>query len=442
MLDSLIEQVQKQSLALTQPLPPDPKKKDRLNSFLKSIAELRGRPLFYPYLSSGLGNGPLVQLVDGSVKLDFVCGIGPHILGHSHPDLIRSSLRGALEDTVMQGHLQMGEIYPKVLEALIEIAGKKSRLAQAWICPSGSMANENALKIIRQKKRGARKILAFEKAFAGRTTMMSEITDNPAIKKGLPSYNEVLRIPFCPEKPDRALQALKKHWDKEKENIALFILELMQGDGGYFQASREFFVPLLDFCKSKGIAVWFDEIQTFCRSGEFFAFETLDLGEYVDVCTIGKTLQMSVSLWTKEYNPQPGLVSGTFASSSSSFYSALTSLNILKSYMGKGGRIQEIQKLWRSKLKILEKESLISQIEGWGLMWGITPFEGRPEQVSGLLQMLFQKGLICFSCGQGQTKRMRFLLPAVTENQHLDQAFRILRESLLEWKKQNYTDPV
>ncbi len=434
--DDIIHKVKEQSFALTQPLPPDPKRKDQFNKLLKSIAELRGRPLFYPYLSSGLGHGPLVQLADGSVKLDFICGIGPHILGHSHPELMKASLRGALEDAVMQGHLQMGEIYKKLLEKLIFLAGKKSNLAQAWFCPSGSMANENALKVIRQKRKGARKILAFERAFAGRTTLMSEITDNPAVKAGLPSYDEVLRVPFCPNQPTEALLVLKKLWDKEEGNIACFMLELMQGDGGYFRAEPEFFIPLLDFCKSKGIAVWFDEIQTFCRSGKFFAFEALGLGKYVDVCTIGKTFQMSATLWTKEYNPKPGLVSGTFASSSSSFHSALSLLNILEPYMGKGGRIQQIYAGWTSRLKKLEEKSLLSQIEGWGLMVGATPLEGRPEQVSKLLQILFQKGLLCFSCGQGDIKRLRFLLPAVAEDKHLDQAFHILREALLELKKQ------
>ena len=432
LIDQLVDQLGKQSSGLTQPLPPDPKRHKDFDKLLRSVFELRGRALFYPYISSGLGQGPLVQLLDGSVKLDFICGIGPHILGHSHPQVIKASLKGALEDAVQQGNLQMSEIYEKLLKKLISIAGKNSSLSQAWFAPSGSMANENALKIIRQKKQGARKILAFDTAFAGRTTMMSEITGNPAIKQGLPSYNEVLRIPFCPERPEKALQALKKHWEREKDEIALFILELLPGDGGCFLAQREFFTPLLDFCKNKGVTIWFDEVQTFCRSGEFFAFEKLKLGEYVDVCTIGKAFQMSAVLWTKDYNPKPGLVSGTFASSSVSFYSALEVLNILESYIGEKGRIQKIHEQWFFLLKSLEKESLLSQVEGWGLMWGATPLSGRPEQVSRLLQILFQKGLICYSCGQGELRRLRFLLPAVAEDSHLDQAYKILKESLLE----------
>ena len=431
LIDQLVQHIQSQGRELKQPLPPKTDKTIKYEKMLKSIADLRGRPLLYPYISSGLGQGPFVRLLDGSVKLDFICGIGPHILGHSHPEVIKAGLQGALEDMVMQGHLQVSQIYQELLDTLIKIAGKNSHLAHVWFCPSGSMANENALKAIRQKQKGARKILAFEKAFAGRTTMMNEITENPNVKKGLPSYNEVLRVPFSPSDPSLALKKLKTHWEKEKGNISCFMMELMQGDGGCFLANRDFFIPLLDFCKNKEIAIWFDEVQTFARSGQFFAFEKLCLGDYVDVCTIGKSLQLSASLWTKEYNPQPGLVSGTFSGSSSSFHSAVIILKILQKFIEEN-RIEKIGQAWFERLKNLEKANLLSDIQGWGLMWGAAPAKSRSKEVSQLLSRLFQKGLICYSCGQGNIKRLRFLIPAILEEEHLDQAVDILRSCLTE----------
>ncbi|MBC6415882.1 MAG: aminotransferase class III-fold pyridoxal phosphate-dependent enzyme [Bdellovibrionales bacterium] len=431
LINQMVQQIQDQSKNLTQVLPPKKEKVSNYQELLDSIANLRGRPLLYPYISSGLGQGPFVQLLDGSVKLDFICGIGPHILGHSHPKILRASLKGALEDAVMLGHLQTSSIYQKLLNKLLKIASKKSNLAQAWFSPSGSMANENALKSIRQKHKGARKIIAFEKAFAGRTTLMSEITANPNIKEGLPVYNEVLRVPFSIENPSLALKTLKSHWEKEKGNISCFIMELMQGDGGCFLANKDFFIPLLDFCKSKKIAIWFDEVQTFGRSGQFFAFEKLGLGDYVDVCTIGKAFQLSATLWTKEYNPQPGLVSGTFAGSSSSFHSSLVVLNELEGLI-ENKHIEKVGATWQRHLKNLEKENLLSNIQGWGLMWGATPVKNKTKEVSALLGRLFQKGLICYSCGQGDIKRLRFLIPATLTQKHLNQAASILKSALLE----------
>lgn len=434
LIDQIVCRIQKQSSCLTKIQASDHKKQTSYQQLLNSIAQLRGRSLFYPYVSSGLGQGAYVQLLDSSVKLDFICGIGPHILGHSHPELIRAALRGALEDTTMQGHLQMGQVYQELLQALLKIASKESHLKEAWLCPSGSMANENALKLIRQKHRGARKILAFTGAFAGRTSLMNEITDNIDVKVGLPTYNEVLRVPFCPKTPELALKALKQHWDKESKNIACFIIEPMQGDGGYVTATTEFLQPLLEFCKNHDICVWFDEVQTFCRSGEFFAFQKLQLGHYVDVCTIGKTLQMSATLWTKKYRPQPGLIAGTFSSSSSSFYTALEVLKQLQTMQGAKGRINKIYKVFLEKLQKLEQEDLIQDIDGWGLMLGVSLKRHADKIIMNqLLHKLFQKGLICFSCGKKDAKRLRFLIPAVAKEADLDQAIDILRQSLLEY---------
>ena len=75
---------------------------------LDGFGEIRGGKLYFPYLSSGLGNGPFVELADGSVKLDMITGIGVHGYGQSHPRLVEAGIDAALCDTVMQGNLQQG----------------------------------------------------------------------------------------------------------------------------------------------------------------------------------------------------------------------------------------------------------------------------------------------------------------------------------------------
>ncbi|MCB0357960.1 MAG: aminotransferase class III-fold pyridoxal phosphate-dependent enzyme, partial [Bdellovibrionales bacterium] len=213
-------------------------------------------------------------------------GIGIHLMGHSHPEVMAASISGALTDILVQGNLQPNEEYLKLNKKLVDIASRKSRLRHAWLTTSGSMANENALKMARQKNSPARKIIAMNAAFAGRTTMMAEITDNPAFKQGLPEYHEVLRIPFYdkndPHSIEKSVALFKEHVDKNKNDICAFIFEPMQGEGGYNVAPREYFLPLFELCRENKIAIWADEVQTFCRTGEFFAFETLDLGDYID----------------------------------------------------------------------------------------------------------------------------------------------------------------
>jgi 4-aminobutyrate aminotransferase-like enzyme len=212
----------------------DPAKSQEYAALMQDFAQVRGRPLFYEYVGSGRGAGPYVELMDGSVKLDFINGIGVHIFGHAHPRVLEASVKASLSDILMQGHLQMNQEYLDFSQTVIDLA-QGSRLKHGWICPSGSMANENALKMARQKNTPARFIIAMKDSFAGRTTMMAEVTDNPNYKVGLPEYHEVLRIPFY-DKEDlqssqKTLDALKAHIAAHPGDISCFYFEPMLGEG-------------------------------------------------------------------------------------------------------------------------------------------------------------------------------------------------------------------
>jgi glutamate-1-semialdehyde aminotransferase len=79
-----------------------------VQSYAQTIAafsKVRGGNLYFPFLGSGIGRGALVELGDGSVKYDFISGIGVHHLGHSHPKLVAAALEAAIGDTIMLGNL-------------------------------------------------------------------------------------------------------------------------------------------------------------------------------------------------------------------------------------------------------------------------------------------------------------------------------------------------
>ncbi len=407
--------------------------------WVDKTGQFRGRPLHYAYVGTGAGRGPFVELEDGSIKLDLINGIGIHLMGHSHPRIMKAAVRGALSDIVTQGNLQPNREYQQLTEKLVKLAGKNSRLKYAWLSTCGTMANENALKISRQKNSPARFVLSFQNAFAGRSTMMAEVTDNPAYKVGLPEYNEVLRVPFYdkrdPKSGEKALSALKEHVAKHTKNISAFAFEPMLGEGGYQAAPREFFVPLLEFCKSQGIAVWADEVQTFTRTGELFAFETLALGQYIDICTIAKTAQVGATLYTEEYNPKPGLIAGTFSGSSVSLSVGSEILDMLQEgFLGAEGRIMQIHRYFISKLNELGATTCKGKVQdagGMGLMIAFTPFDGKKEQVDSLTKKLFNNGLICFTCGKDPV-RIRFLVPAIIKDEEIDLAIKIVEKTILE----------
>ena len=440
-VSSLVQEIQGINEAINGVREPSPEHEGNAKKIMDEIGANRGRELFYPYVGSGAGRGAMVELEDGSVKLDLINGIGIHLLGHSHPELIRAGLKAALTDIVIQGNLQANQEYYLMGKKLTDLAKRKSRLRHAWITTSGSMANEIALKISRQKKSPARMVLAMKDAFAGRTTMMTEIGDNPAHGVGQPKYNEVLRLPFYdgkdPQSAEKTLRQLKEHVAKNEGNISAMVFEPIQGEGGFRVAPREFFVPLLEFCRSKGIAVWLDEVQTFCRTGEFFAFETLGLGEYVDIVSVAKVAQVGATLYTPEYNPQAGLIAGTFAGSSVALATGCKVLDIMSDgYMGPTGRIQQIHKKFVSVFDQMINGSckgILEDAGGIGLMVAVTPFGGDKDKVNKLLKVLYKNGMIAFSCGHGPY-RLRFLVPAVITDREIELAGTILEKSLLEMK--------
>lgn len=412
---------------------------DSGKTWIDKTGQFRGRPLHYPYVGSGAGRGPFVELEDGSIKLDLINGIGIHLMGHAHPRIMQAAVRGALSDIVTQGNLQPNREYEIFTEKLVKLAGKNSRLKYAWLSTCGTMANENALKMSRQKNSPARMVMSFKNAFAGRSTMMAEVTDNPAYKVGLPTYNEILRIPFYDKREansgEKALSVMKEAYAKNEKNIAAFAFEPMLGEGGYQAAPREFFIPLLEFCKEKGIAVWADEVQTFTRTGELFAFETLGIGQYIDICSVAKTAQVGATLYTEEYNPKPGLIAGTFSGSSVSLSVGIEILDMLQEgYLGSEGRIVQIHKRFISKLNALNETTCKGKVQdagGMGLMIAFTPFDGKKEQVDALTKKLFKNGLISFLCGKDPV-RVRFLVPAIIQDQEIDLAIKIIEKTILE----------
>lgn len=437
-LDNLVEQVLTYSQRIKGVKGPEAALEGEMAKTIASIGNVRSRPLFYNYVGSGLGRGPYVELEDGSVKLDLINGIGIHLFGHSHPNVVRATLSGALSDIVHQGNLEPNKDYEEFSARLARLVGRNSRMRHVWLSTCGTMANENALKMARQKRKGARMILTFKNAFAGRSTLMTEITDNPAFKVDMPDYNEVLRLPFFnPSEPkDKTLNALKEHVAKHESNVACFVFEPMLGEGGYRAANREFFAPLLEFCREKQIPVWADEIQTFARTGQFFAFETYGIGEFIDICTIAKTAQNGATMFTPEMKPDPGLLGGTFSGSTPALRAGIEILRMMEEdgYLGAEGKVMKIHREFTGMLNELNEttcKGLLREAGGLGLMVAVTPLDGSKEKQTQLLKTLFKNGLICFGCGSNPY-RIRFLIPAITSTEEIKVAKSIIEKSVLE----------
>jgi 4-aminobutyrate aminotransferase-like enzyme len=403
---------------------------------LDELARLRGRPAFYPYLGSGVGRGARAMLADGRWVFDLALGIGVHLFGHGNLDLIETAIRAAASDLVMQGNLVFNREYNLLMKTLLAHAPRG--MAHCWLSLSGADANENALKLVRQKRDGRPGLIAFRGCFHGRTSAMAEITDRPDYRVGQPQTFPVRYLPFYdrhdPGSAAATLAILRQIIAREGDQMAAMIVELVQGEAGFVTAPREFFVPLFDECRRAGIAIWIDEVQTFARVSELFATDLLNLAEYADVITIGKVFHGSALLLRKEFAPDPALISGTYSGATVPMAVARRIIEKLTSeqIFGPDGREKQLEKLTRSHLERLSraKPGLISEVDGVGAMIAFCIGDGSLNNTRDFIRRCFDAGLVLYYGGHEPACVRLFLPAAVLTEDELGEAFGIMQRCL------------
>lgn len=421
----------------------NPELKESYEALLKKMAEFRGGALFYNYLGTGIGHGPLVELADGSIKYDFITGIGVHYMGHSHSGVIEAQINGAISNTVMNGHLQQNVDTATLLELFSQEACKNGAgVKNVFLSTSGAMANENAFKMVYQKRSPASRFFAFEKCFAGRTLGMAWVTDKAAYRQGIPKTIDVDYIPFYSADDhqgsiDRAVYAMKKMLTRYPGQYAGFMMELIQGENGSWVGNTEFFEALIKVCKENQISVIVDEVQSFARTSELFAFQYFKLDKHVDIVTVGKNSQVCATLFTDDHKPKPGLMSQTFTGSSAQIAASHYVISSIVSggYLGENGKIQKLHARFKGNLEKISKkypEKLTGPF-GIGAMVAMTVFGGDEPKSKAFTVKLFENGVLSFMAGGHPTTRVRFLMPVMaTEEKHIDEVCEIIEKTLAE----------
>ncbi len=391
--------------------------------------DVRGASLWFPYLGSGLGRGALVELIDGSVKLDFISGIGVH-LGHSVPELVDAALLGAIEDVVMQGNLQANDS----MVTLIDTFRRSTGMDHVFLTTSGAMANENALKMAFQVRSPANRILAFENGFSGRSLALAAVTDRPAFREGIPVVVPVDYVPFFDtefpdESTERTLTVLRGHLARYPHQHAAMIFEFIQGEGGVSVGSASFFNALIDLLRANGVLVIADEVQTFGRTSHLFAMDLFGVQDRVDMVTFGKLAQVCGTAFRKSVAPKTGLVSQTFIGSSTAIRASLAVHRYLtqENVLGESGKNEAIQRRFSERMSLLS-EQLGGRMQGpWGIgsMCALTWADGRPDQAKAFCLALFDAGVLAFVAGRDSV-RIRFLIPPVVSLDELDFGLEII----------------
>lgn len=416
-----------QAREFTGPRAADPAKAAAYEKRLEQFAQLRAGALYYPYLATGRGHGPWVELADGSVKLDFICGIGVHGAGHADAGLRACGVHAAMLDTVMQGNLQQHDVCVDLCQMLVDLARQGgSAIEHVTLSTSGAMANENALKLAFHHHPGRGRVIAFEHCFAGRTLVLSQLTDKAAYRVGLPQTVAVDYLPFFDQSDPRgstarALAQLETYLARYPQQHAAIWLELVQGEGGYNVGDSFFLRAVCERARAAGMAVIFDEVQTFGRTTRPFAFQHFLLDDLADIVSIGKITQACATLYTGEYRPSPGLISQTFTAGTWEILAGMDILSRLSArHFGPSGRNVQIFERFRAGFEWIAQKYPGSIQGPWGIggMLAVTPLDGTAEQARQFAQLCYDEGLLGFIAGSNPT-RVRFLPPLliVTDEQ-------------------------
>ncbi|HMO41716.1 MAG TPA: aminotransferase class III-fold pyridoxal phosphate-dependent enzyme, partial [Saprospiraceae bacterium] len=221
------------------------------------------------------GEGCYVYDEQGTAYLDLYGGHAVISIGHGHPHYIQRV------STQLQAlPFYSNSVQNKVQEALAAKLGALSGCENytLFLCNSGAEANENALKLA-SFYNNRTKVIAFKKAFHGRTSAAVNITDNESIKAPINKRYEAEFHPWNDLESVRTSMA--------KGDVSAVIIEGIQGVGGIYVPDVTFLESLQTLCKTYNVVLILDEVQSgYGRSGRFFAFQYANIEP--DLITIAK----------------------------------------------------------------------------------------------------------------------------------------------------------
>ncbi len=345
----------------------------------------------------------------GNEYLDLYGGHAVISIGHSHPHYIKR-LTEQLNDIGFYSNSVQNPMQVELAKKLGSMCGLNNY--SLFLCNSGAEANENALKLA-SFHNGKSRVIAFDKAFHGRTSMAVAATDNPKIQAGV---NKGHQVTFLPLNDASAVEN-----ELKKGDVCAVIIEGIQGIAGIQLPNDDYLQQLEKLCKQYDAILILDEIQSgYGRSGKFFAFQTS--GIQPDMVTVAKGMAngfpMGGVLIAPKFKASHGMLGTTFGGN---YLACAAGLAVLE--------VMEQEKLIENTLEVgsyliekLKTLSNIKAIRGKGLMIGIE-FEG---SVAPIRKALLEEKRIF--TGVSSTNIIRLLPPLTLTKAMADQFVEALKD--------------
>ncbi len=318
----------------------------------------------YPLFDINIVKGKGVNVWDdkGQEYLDLYGGHAVISIGHCHPHYVEMMAK-QLNTLGFYSNSVINKLQVKLAERLGKISGYEDY--QFFLINSGAEANENALKLA-SFKNGRKRVLSFEKAFHGRTSLAVEVTNNPKIIAPINDNNHTTFLPL------NDLNA----WENElaKGDVCACIIECIQGVGGINLVTPEFAQGLQKACKKYGSILICDEIQCgYGRSGKFFAHQWLGIRpDIISVAKgIGNGFPMGGILISPDFEPVYGQLGTTFGGNHMACTAALAVLDVFENE-GLVENTHLVGEYLMDELKQLQQRTThIKSVRGLGLMVGV-----------------------------------------------------------------------
>lgn len=324
-------------------------------------------------------------------------------VGHCHPHYV---------DMISQ---QLGKLgfYSNAVQNSIQrdLASRLGKVCgyddySLFLCNSGAEANENALKLA-SFHTGRSKVLAFRKAFHGRTSGAVAATDNPKIQAPFNKTDNIVYVPL------NDLEAVDQ--ELSRGAFAAVIIEGIQGVAGIFEPEAEFMKGLRSLCDKYGCVMILDEIQSgYGRTGRFFAHQ--HHGVQADIITMAKGMANGFPIGGVLISPSIkasyGMLGTTFGGNHLACTAALAVLDIIENEH----LIENAEKIGEYFRSRMENDKALKEYRGKGLMIGM---ELKDEYAGLRDRLLFERH---FFTGAAGAQVIR-LLPSLTISQQTAESF-------------------
>ena len=357
--------------------------------------------------------GSYVWDENGEQYLDMYGGHAVISIGHTHPPYVQRITEQLNKVGFYSNSIKI-PLQQELADKLGKISGKEDY--QLFLCNSGAEANENALKLA-SFFNGRKKIIAFSKAFHGRTSLAVAATDNPNL---LAPVNETDNVVFLPFNDETALEA---YFNENGKQVSSVIIEGIQGVGGINVASESFLKKIRALCDVFGTVFIADGIQCgYGRSGNFFSHDYANVNAdiYCMAKGMGNGFPVAGIMIAPHIQPKHFMLGTTFGGNHLACAAALAVLEVIEmeNLIHNAGSVGDYL------MKNLKEIPEIQNVRGRGLMIG---FDVPPELKDLRKNLLWQHKIFT---GEAKPNVIRLLPSLALRKKDADEFLEAINEEI------------